>query len=200
MEELGSAVVTVMPSSPIATLVNNGLTLDQIELDISEDAGVEKFIDDLTWEPIAAKLADAAQHGRIRGGILIHPGTTMNHRHRCHNIYGYKGLHRAKAHKVRTETCLAMRLLWFCWTFVQYAIPFASLVPAAMSSTAVSLIAFQEWSELRKYVNVYSLHHDNVQLEFITNLRDNVKDIRDLLTLFNAREPPSHHRWMPIRG
>ena len=175
-----NAVITIMDASSEAGVVDKLLKSPQVELNISSAEAVEKLLDDITWKPIHDRLMSYIKKGAVSGGILIHPGTTFTKKLRGQHPYGNKGITPQDKHKVRTETCLALRLLNVTAELVLHERPVAVLMPTS-SSDAVSLLALNEWKELGSKLISYTIGTVTV----ITNISTKPRTLSQLVAGFD---------------
>ena len=84
--------------------------------------------------------------------------------------------------EVRTETCLAIRMLSLAWYLVMYGIPFLVLVPIGQGTT-LSLLILQEWASLGEKSLCMKVRYKGGTANAITNIRANVRNLDKLIAL-----------------
>ena len=183
------AVITVMPKCHETSIVNQVLKGAQVEVNTDTQESVEKVLDDITWEPMCTKLVGYMKKAQVRAGVMIHPGLTFTRRLRGEDPYGNKDISPKLKHQVRTETCLAMRLLTLAWYFIYYAIPFILMVPGGDTSETLPLMILHEFDDLRKYTRSVKLQHDKGQALTITNTITPKRSIAEVLDLIETTTP-----------
>ena len=122
--------------------------------------------------------------GAVSGGILIHPGATFTKKLRGQHPYGSKGITPQDKHKVRTETCLALRLLNVTAELVLHKRPVAVLMPTS-SSDAMSLMALNEWKELGSKLISYTIGTGPHIVTVITNISTKPRTLSQLVAGFD---------------
>ena len=172
------AVLTVLPDGRIEKEINAKLTATQVDVNITEGDQVEKMLDDVTWNPIQDRLHNYLKSQRIKGALMVHPGTTFTSACRGTHPYGNKDLKHDVKHRTRTETCLAMRILTLAWYCIMYVIPFAVILPGYSNDPAASLHILREWDEIRSRTRQYTLKGYGA---VITNMKQNHKSIKELI-------------------
>ena len=155
-----------------------------MEVDISSNEAVEKILDDITWKPIHERLMSYVTGGAVAGGIFIHHGTTFISRLRGHHPYGNKNITPQDKHAVRTETCLALRLLGITAELMLHNKPVAVLMPTSLNDQ-LNLMILSEWKELGNRMISYNIVSGSATTSVITNITSKPPTLSQLVAGFD---------------
>ena len=113
----------------------NATNTNQFFADASEADTIMSILDEVMWRSFAEKLAIMTKEGKIRGSILMHVGTTFNKHFRFPDVYGSTSAAPKDKELVRTETCLALRLLHTIHIMSDARLPWLLIVPHLIGAT-----------------------------------------------------------------
>ena len=115
VDEQSSACLTLLIDDPLANEVRKSLDKHDVEELIIEGAhqqGIANLLDATAFEQFADKLERGALgKSQVSAAVLMHHGTTLRRRFRGQHPYGNRDLAQEDKTHVKTETCLALRIL-----------------------------------------------------------------------------------------
>ena len=136
---LTKSLLTVTIENAASVELEKALDLqdcDQSCINLSDAEQLEQFFDDALWTNALGKIKQLIIGRSIFAGFFMHFGLTFNDgfRNRSHP-YGIRSGDHATNQQVRSETCLALRILQLITVFITALLPWTFIIPSSATSS-----------------------------------------------------------------
>ena len=162
-KEPSSSCLTLLVDDPLREVVTKTLdkyTVDEYVIEGADELAITHLLDDTAFEQFATKLEDnTLGQSQVSAVILMHHGTTMRNKYRGQHPYWNKALSQEDKLHVKTETCLALRLLRMVCILTTRGAPWLSAIPHQSYNDAVSITELPDFDENIEAI-AQSLHED----------------------------------------
>ena len=123
---------------------------DQSCISLSHPEQLEQFFDDDIWTTALDKIKQLIINGSLFAGFFMHFGLTFNSSFRNdHYPYGIRSKDSSMNQQVRSETCLALRILQLITMFITALLPWTFIIPSSAGSS-FSMADLSDYAEIKE--------------------------------------------------
>ena len=141
--------LTADPLAEVISTVVDTMDVGRTELRLSDEAGLERVLDDIVWQTTVGNIRALLSKSLIKLAVMMHFGSTFNVHHRGGDSSGRSDLGFEAKKSARIETCLAQRLAQLVHLLTAFTVPWCIIMPQYLHRDPISLLELPDFDELK---------------------------------------------------
>ena len=158
----------------------DALSCDQSCISLSHSEQLEQLFDDALWTRALDKIKQLIINGSVFAGFFMHFGLTFNSRFRNDKYpYGMRNKDNSMNQQIKSETCLALRILQLITVFITALLPWTFIIPSSTGSS-FSMAGLPDYAEIKERYFIRTLTIAGNRYEVISSQGFQESNVLDL--------------------